>query len=89
MIESAFDRMVRRAESLYGSDQRQPAIPAVYVVEPPAAPKRDELDEARALVLAFLRELPDIALTLAAMMVILARHAWRWLRQWKRTAKDG
>jgi hypothetical protein len=30
-----------------------------------------------------------LALTLAAMLVILARHAWRWLRQWKRTAQVG
>jgi hypothetical protein len=88
MIESAFDRMVRRAESLYGSDQRQSNVPPVYVVTPPNT-KATELDEARGLVVAFLRELPDIALTLAAMLVILARNAWRWLRQWKRTAKHG
>ena len=88
MIESDFDRMVRRAESLYGSDQRQPNIPAVYVVAPPAS-NSSELDEARGLVVAFLRELPDIALTLAAMLVVLARNAWRWLRQWRRTPKGG
>jgi hypothetical protein len=87
MIESDFDRMVRRAESLYGEQKNQPAIPPVYFVEPATAPKRDELDEARGLVMAFLRELPDLALTLAAMLVILARNAWRWLRQWKRTAR--
>jgi hypothetical protein len=89
MIETDFDRMVMRAEMLYGSDQKQPVIPAVYVVEPPTVPKANELDEARSLVMAFLRELPDLALTLAAMLVILARHAWRWLRSWKRTAQAG
>ncbi len=89
MIESDFDRMVRRPESLYGEQRQQPNIPPVYFVEPSAAPKRDELDEARGLVLAFFRELPEVALTLAAMLVILARNAWRWLRQWKRTPQVG
>jgi hypothetical protein len=81
--------MVERAESLYGERKNAPVIPAVYVVEPATAPKRDELDEARGLVLAFFRELPELALTLAAMLVILARHAWRWLRQWRRTPQVG
>ncbi len=75
--------MVDRAEMLYGSDQRQPAIPAVYVVEPPAAPKATEFDEARSLILAFFRALPEVALTLAAIALILARNAWRWLRSKK------
>ena len=79
--------MVRRAESLYGERGNQPVIPAVYFVEPPAAPKRDELDEARGLVLAFLREIPDILLTLAAMLVLLAREAWRWLARKLRSNK--
>ncbi len=85
MFESDFDRLAKRVESIYGEQRQQPNIPAVYVVEPLTVPKANELDQARALVLAFLRELPDLALTLAAMLVILARHAWRWLRQWKRT----
>jgi hypothetical protein len=78
------EELFRRADSLY-STKEQPQHPAVYVVEPPPAAKPTELDEARGLVLAFLRELPDLALTLAAMLVILARHAWRWLR--RRVAK--
>ena len=89
MIESDFDRLAKRVESIYGEQRQQPNIPAVYVVEPLTVPKANELDEARGLVMAFLRELPEVALTLAAMLVILARHAWRWLRQWKRTPQVG
>jgi hypothetical protein len=88
MNETDFDRMVRRAESLYGEQRQQPNIPAVYLVTPPTS-KASELDEARGLVLAFMRELPEVALTLVAFAVILARHAWRWLRSWKRTPKEG
>ena len=84
MIESDFDRLTRRVESLYGERQQQPDIPAVYVVPPPQMPKETELDQARALVLAALREIPDIALTFAAMFVLLVRDAWRWCKQWKR-----
>jgi len=79
MNETDFDRMVRRVESLYGHRDKQPDIPAVYVVEPPATPRHSEIDEARALVVAFLREIPDLLLTLAAILVLLAREAWRWL----------
>ncbi len=89
MIESDFDRLVRRAESLYGEQRQQPQIPAVFVVEPPVVAKASELDEARGLVLAFIRELPDLALTLAALAVVGLRHAWRWLRSWKRTPQIG
>jgi hypothetical protein len=87
-MQTDFDRLVKRVESLYGEQRQQPNIPPVYVVEPPTAPKRDELDEARGLVLAFLRELPDLALTLAALAVVGLRHAWRWLRQWRRTPQS-
>ncbi len=80
--------MVERAESLYGERKDAPIVPPVYLVTPPTS-KASELDEARGLVVAFLRELPDLAVTLAAMLVILARHAWRWLRQWKRTPQVG
>jgi len=83
-MQTDFDRLVKRVESLYGEQRQQPNIPPVYVVTPPTS-KASELDEARGLVMAFLRELPDLALTLAAVLVILARNAWRWLRSWKRT----
>ena len=89
MIESDFDRMVRRAETIYGEQRQQPQIPAVYVVEPPPAAKPTELDEARALVIAFLRAVPQVMLTMIAMQLLFAREAWRWLRQWKRTAPGG
>jgi hypothetical protein len=82
---TALDRMYERAESLYGERKDQPAIPAVYLVEPPAAPKPDELDEAKALIVSFLRAIPEITLTLLAMQLLLVREGWRWLRQWKRT----
>ncbi len=84
-----FDRMVERAESLYGERKNAPVIPAVYFVEPPAAPKPDELDEAKALIVSFLRAIPEMALTLAALQLLLVREGWRWLRSWRRTAKDG
>lgn len=87
MIETDFDRMVRRAESLYGHREEQPRVPAVYVVEPPQMPRHSEIDEARALVVAFLREIPEVMLTLTAFAVILVRDAWRWCKQWKRTPK--
>jgi hypothetical protein len=32
--------------------------------------------------------LPDLALTLAALAVVGLRHAWRWLRSWKRTPQS-
>jgi hypothetical protein len=84
-----FDRMVERAEMLYGEQRQQPNIPAVYVVEPPAVPEANELDEARALILSFLREVPRLTLTLSALAVVGLRHAWRWLRSWKRTPQNG
>ena len=59
------------------------------MVEPTAVAKSSELDQARGLVLAFIRELPELALTLAAMLVILTRNVWRWLRQWKRPGQLG
>ncbi len=83
------DRMHARADALYGEKSQLPSVPPGYVVEPPATPRQSELDEARALVVAFLRELPDVALTLTAFAVLLVRDAWRWLRQWKRTPQIG
>lgn len=89
MIESDFDRLAKRVDAIYGERKNQPDIPAVYVVEPPQMPKRDELDEARALVLAALRELPKIMLLVAALAVVGIRRCWLWLRQWKRTPQVG
>ena len=79
------EQMMKRANALYSSSQ-QPQHSGLYVVTPPDAAKPSELDEARALVLAFLREIPELALTFAAMLVLLARDAWRWCKQWKRIA---
>jgi hypothetical protein len=87
-MRSDVEQLFRRADALY-STKEQPQHPGIFVVEPPAVAKANELDEARGLVMAFLRELPEVALTLAAMLVILAPHAWRWLRQWKRTPQVG
>jgi hypothetical protein len=87
-MQSDFDRLVKRVESLYGEQRQQPNIPPVYLVTPPTS-KATELDEARGLVMAFLRELPDLAVTLAALAVVGLRHAWRWLRQWRRTPQGG
>jgi hypothetical protein len=87
-MQTDFDRLVRRVEMIYGEQKQQPNIPALYIARSPAS-KATELDEARALILSFLREVPRLTLTLAAMLVILARHAWRWLRSWKRTPQGG
>ena len=89
MIESDFDRLVRRVESLYGERQTTPAVPPVYLVEPTSAAKPTELDEAKALVLAFLRELPELMLILVALAVVGLRRCWLWLRQWKRRPQVG
>lgn len=88
-MTSDLDRLSARVESLYGEKQNAPAVPSVYFVEPPQMPKQTELDQARALVMSFLREIPDIALTFAAMLVLLVRDAWRWVRQWRRTPQVG
>ena len=80
---------MRRAESIYGTPDKQPPHSGLYFVTPPPAAKPSEIDEARALVLAFLREIPDVALTLAAMLVLLVRDVWRWVRQWKRMPQVG
>jgi len=87
MIESAFDLFARRVDELY-SERKQPDIPAVYFVTPPTS-KLSEMDEAKSLVLQFLRELPGLALELAAFALVLARRAWRWCKQWKRTPQVG
>lgn len=87
--ESDMDRLSRRVNEIYGERQNQPAVPPVYVVEPPMMPERDELDEARALVLAALRELPKIMLLVAALAVVGIRRCWLWLKQWKRTPQVG
>lgn len=86
-MESERDHLLHRAEILYGERGKHPVIPPVYFVEPPQMPRHSESDEARALVVAFLREIADAALTLVAFALILARDAWRWCKQWKRTPK--
>jgi hypothetical protein len=87
MIESDFDRLAKRVDAIYG-ERKQPEIPSVYVVEPPQMPKQGELDQARALVVAFLKELPELMLLVAALAVVGIRRCWLWLRQWKRTPQS-
>ena len=70
-MTSNVEEMMKRAESIYGRPDNQPPHGGLYFVTPPPAAKPSEIDEARALVLAFLREIPEIALTLAAFAVIL------------------
>jgi len=89
MNESDMDRLTRRVESLYGERSKQPVIPAVYVVPRPQTPQQTELDQARALVVAFLKELPELMLLVAALGVVGIRRCWLWLRQWKRTPQVG
>jgi len=84
-MTTGVEQMMKRADALYSSSP-QPQHSGLYFVTPPEAAKPTELDEARALVLSALREIPDVALTLAAMLVLLARDAWRWCKQWRRIA---
>jgi hypothetical protein len=89
MIETEMDRLARRVESLYGQKQNTPNIPPLYFVPPPPPPKESELDQARALVIAFLKELPELMLLFVALGVVGIRRCWLWLRQWKRTPQVG
>lgn len=73
-------------DAIYGQ-RKQHDIPVVYAVEPPQTPKRSELDEARALVLAALRELPKIMLLVTALAVVGIRRCRLRLKQWRRTPK--
>lgn len=86
MIESDFDRLAKRVDAIYGERKNQPDIPAVYVVSPPQTPQQTELDQARALVIAFLKELPELMLLFVALGVVGIRRCWLWLKQWKRNA---
>jgi hypothetical protein len=87
-MTSDLDRLSARIEALYGEKSQMPAVPAVYLVTPPTS-KLSEMDEAKSLVIQFLRELPGLALEIAAFVLVLARRAWRWLRSWKRTPQVG
>jgi len=89
MFESDFDRLAKRVESIYGEQRQQPQHPAVFVVEPLPTAKPTELDEARALIVSFLRSIPEMLLTLAALQLLLFREGWRWLRSWRRMPKEG
>ena len=89
MIESEMDRLARRVESLYGQKQNAPNIPPLYFVPPPQMPKETELDQARALVIAFLKELPELMLLVAALAVVGIRRCWLWLKQWKKVPQVG
>lgn len=88
MTESPFDRLEKRIDALYGERKEQP-IPAVYVVEPPQMPKQTELDAARALVIAFVKEVPELMLLFVALGVVGIRRCWLWLKQWKRKPQVG
>jgi hypothetical protein len=87
-MRSDVEQLFRRADSLY-STKEQPQHPGIYVVEPPITAKPTELDEARALVIAFFRAVPEVMLTMIAMQLLLVREGWRWLRSWRRTPKGG
>jgi hypothetical protein len=80
MMPDNIDDMAKRAAEFYAA-QAPPPHPGIYVVEPRPA---DEMDRARALVVAALRELGAVLLDLAALGVIGLRRAVLWCRQWKR-----
>ena len=56
---------------------------AVYVGPPPQMPKQIEIDQTRALVVEFLRELPELMLLVVALAVVGIRRCWIWLQQWR------
>jgi hypothetical protein len=51
--------------------------------------KETELDQARALVIAFLKELPELMLLFVALGVVGIRRCWLWLKQWKKVPQVG
>ena len=87
-MRSDVEQLFRRADSLY-STKEQPQHPGIFVVEPSIAAKPTELEQARALVVAFLKELPELMLLVAALAVVGIRRCWLWLRQWRRTPQVG
>jgi hypothetical protein len=74
------ESMEKRAAEFYAA-KAPPPHPGIYVVEPRPV---DDMDRARALVMAALRELGAVLLDLAALGVIGLRRAVLWCRQWKR-----
>jgi hypothetical protein len=87
-MRSDVEQLFRRADSLY-STKEQPQHPGIFVVEPSIAAKPTELEQARALVVAFLKELPELMLLVAALAVVGIRRCWLWLRQRRRTPQVG
>ncbi len=80
MMPDNIERMAKRAAEFYAAEAPQ-SHAGIYMVEP--EPVR-EMDRARALVVAALRELGAVLLDVAALGVIGLRRAVLWCRQWKR-----
>ena len=80
MMPDNINDMAKRAAEFYAA-KAPPPHPGIYVVEP--EPVR-EMDRARALVVAALRELGALLVELAALGVLGLRRVVLWCRQWKR-----
>lgn len=65
-----------RAKAIYEPSEAKQPPPAVVWRS------RNELDEARGVILAAVRELGAAALLVAALGLVCVRRAWLWLRQW-------
>ncbi len=80
MMPDNIERMAKRAAEFYTAEAPQ-SHAGIYVVE---SRPTDDMDRARALVMAALRELGAVLLDLAAHGVIALRRVVLWCRQWKR-----
>ncbi len=79
MMPDNIERMAKRAAEFYAA-KAPPPHPGIYVVEPRPL---DEMDRARALVAAAVRELAALLVEVAALGVVGLRRAVLWCRQWK------
>jgi hypothetical protein len=80
MMPNNLDSMAKRAAEFYAA-QAPPPHAGIYLVEPRPV---DDMDRARALVLAAWRELGAVLLDVAALGVIGLRRVVLWCRQWRR-----
>lgn len=80
MMPDNVEEMAKRAAGIYTAEKAPPHA-GIYVTVPPPP---DEMDRARALVVAALRMTAGVLVELAALGLVAVRRAWIWTRQWKR-----
>ncbi len=84
MMPDNIEQMAKRAAEFYAA-QAPPPHAGIFLVEPRSV---DDMDRARALVLAAVRELGTALLDLAAHGVIALRRVVLWCRKWKRSTES-